>query len=75
MSTHTDETTVRVVNNLCHAASRMNLARFCQALGWEQDDYAAAKFRDFQQAARLLGRFDNNVLSILAAMYQGEDNS
>lgn len=47
------------------AAWNMNLVRFCEALGWPEDDYAKDKFRDFQELARLLGRFDNSTLAAL----------
>lgn len=47
------------------AAWRMNLDAFCDALDWEVDDYAADKFRDFQELARLLGRFDTTTLTAL----------
>lgn len=47
------------------AAWRMNLDMFCDALEWEVDDYAREKFRDFQELARLLGRFDVGTLTAL----------
>ena len=47
------------------AAWRMNLSAFCEVLGWTEDDYAAEKFRDFQELARLLGRFDAKTLTAL----------
>jgi len=50
------------INGFCWAASRFNLYQFCEVLGWEPDDYAREKFQDFQAAARLLGRFDDQVL-------------
>lgn len=56
---------IDVINGFCHAASAFNLTRFCQLLDWQEDEYAADKFRDFQQAARLLGRFDNTTLVTL----------
>ena len=52
------------------AAWNMNLSRFCQVLGWNDDDYAAGKFQDFQQLARLLGRFDDAVLTALLRAQQ-----
>jgi len=67
MTTAPTNPTIDAINGLCWAASRFNLSRFCEVLGWPEDDYAEAKFRDFQQAARLLGRFDNDVLTRLSA--------
>ena len=55
----------QTINAFCHAASSMNLTRFCQALGWNEDRYAEDKFQDFQQAARLLGRFDSQTVTAL----------
>jgi hypothetical protein len=57
---------------LSGAAWRMNLSRFCETLGWEEDTYAQEKFLDFQQLARLLGRFDNGTLSALLRSQGGE---
>jgi hypothetical protein len=56
---------VAAINGFCWAASSMNLTAFCATLGWEADDYAEDKFREFQQAARLLGRFDNASVTAL----------
>jgi hypothetical protein len=47
------------------AAWSMNFHRFCEVIGNEEDDYAKDKFRDFQQLARLLGRFDDHTLTLL----------
>lgn len=65
MTTKTPSTHIDAINGLCWAASRMNLRRFCEALGWEEDAYAEDKFVDFQRAARLLGRIDNQTLLVL----------
>jgi len=53
------------INGLCYAASSTNFAAFCALIGNVQDSYAEGKYRDFQQIARLLGRFDDNVLTVL----------
>ena len=57
--------TVDAINGLCHAASRLNYHEFCALLGWSEDAYSADKYADLRQVARLLGRFDNGVLTTL----------
>jgi hypothetical protein len=49
------------------AAWRMNLVTFCAVLDWEQDSYAEQKFREFQDLANALARFDDHTLSTLIA--------
>jgi len=44
------------------AAWRLNLSKFCERLDAPEDDYWKNKFVEFQEAARMLGRFDNHTL-------------
>lgn len=60
-------TPVEAINGLCWAASTLSFSAFCRTLGWNEDDYAEAKYDSFQEAARLLGRFDNNVVTTLVS--------
>jgi hypothetical protein len=58
-------TTEQFCQGIGGAAWRMDLTAFCTALDWREDDYAAEKFLQFQELARLLGRFDTPTLQAL----------
>ncbi len=45
----------------------MDLEAFCAVLGWVEDPYSSEKFREFQDLARALSRFDDTTLGRLAA--------
>jgi hypothetical protein len=47
------------------AGSLLNLPTFCKLLEWEIDDYSRNKFKEFQEATRLLGHFDPTTMSKL----------
>jgi hypothetical protein len=55
---------------LQHAANGLNYHEFCDALGWDRNDYSKAKFVEFQGLGRL-GVFDSSVLSRLIEYHQG----
>ena len=58
------------LRRLQHAANMLNLHEFCDALGWSPtDDYARAKFKEFQALGRL-HVFDDNVLKKAVEHYE-----
>src|SRR6516165_171367 len=48
------------------------LARFCEALGWEVDDYSDRKFRELVALGLLLERFDPQTLRQALEAYLDE---
>lgn len=53
---------VRAIRTLQDAANMLDYHAFTRAMHWPEDEYALAKFRDFQEIGRLLARFDDGVL-------------
>jgi hypothetical protein len=51
------------------------LARFCEALGWEQDEYADGKFRELLALGLLLQRFEPDTLTQALEAYLLEARS
>jgi hypothetical protein len=60
----------QAMRDLAQAGYNMSLAQFCDALGYERDDYARRKFVDFQEIGRLLGHFDDHTLQALVHAYK-----
>lgn len=57
---------VEELRRVQRAANMLGLAEFCRALGWERDDYARDKWKEFQGLGRL-HVFDDNTLRALVA--------
>lgn len=58
---------IQAIKNLKNNAWNWDLPTFCEKLEIAQDSYAAERFRQFQDASRALGAFDNATLPKLCA--------
>jgi hypothetical protein len=65
----TTTTLIAQLRRLQYAANTLNYHEFCQALEWPEDDYAKAKFLEFQKLGRL-HVFDDNTLSKTVEYYE-----
>ena len=59
-------------NGLLSIGRDWTLARFCEALGWEVDDYSDRKFRELVALGLLLERFDPQTLRQALEAYLDE---
>ena len=59
------------LRRLQYAANMLNVREFCDAQGWEMDDYAVAKFREFQNLGRLHA-FSADTLDKAVAYYEAK---
>lgn len=60
---------VPALRRLQYAANGLNFHQFCDALGWERNEYAKDKFVVFQSLGNL-GRFDSGVLRRVIEAYE-----
>jgi hypothetical protein len=61
------------LRRLQHAANMLSGHQFAEALGWDWDDYAKAKYLEFRALGRL-GVFDDQVLTSLVHAYEQVDH-
>ena len=59
------------LRRLQHAANMLSRREFCEALGWDQDDYGIHKYETFR-ALGMLGTFDDNTLNTAVAAYEAK---
>ena len=67
MTTPSDSSRVAAIRQLCRNAWNWDFAEFCKQTKFDPKfEYATEMFRRFQEAAKLLDLFDDNLLGILA---------
>lgn len=60
------------LRRLQHAANSLNVNEFCEAMGWERNEYSEAKFLEFQALGRL-HVFDDHTLMAPVLYYEARE--
>jgi hypothetical protein len=62
---------IEQLRRLQYAANMLAYDEFCKALGWEANEYALAKFHDFQRLGAM-HTFDSHVLRAAIEFYEAK---